>query len=265
MRSARRDTIRLAAVGLCVALALAPVGCRGRAAPQPAGGATGSKADKARREAEALALGVAQQAADAHAQAERRHPVGAAVKTEAGAPDSGRGAATRWPTTTTTAPRPEAVIREHVASALPAPEPDADEDALAAARDVVERKLAELDPPVRHKPSLAEVKASFLRKGSRQVRRPTAAERAEFAPYVDPDKLVYVEYEVEVTDRQVRDLRVQDRVAVGLRAVGLVAVVALAGFLFLRADEWTKGYLTRWLALVAVTLVGAAAAALVFV
>ena len=35
--------------------------------------------------------------------------------------------------------------------------------------------------------------------------------------------------------------------------------------LFLRADEWTRGYLTTWLALAAAVLAGGAAAALVFV
>ena len=48
-------------------------------------------------------------------------------------------------------------------------------------------------------------------------------------------------------------------------AVQLVIAFALAGFLFLRADEWTRGYLTTWLALCAAVLAGGAAAALVFV
>jgi hypothetical protein len=39
----------------------------------------------------------------------------------------------------------------------------------------------------------------------------------------------------------------------------------VAGFLFLRADVWTMGYLTRWRARGAVTLAGAAAAALIFI
>ena len=41
--------------------------------------------------------------------------------------------------------------------------------------------------------------------------------------------------------------------------------MALAGFLFLRLDEWTKGYLTSWLALGAAALGGGVVAALVFV
>jgi hypothetical protein len=45
----------------------------------------------------------------------------------------------------------------------------------------------------------------------------------------------------------------------------VLAAVALAGFLFLRADEWTKGYLTSWLAIAAVVLAGGAAAAFLFV
>jgi hypothetical protein len=76
---------------------------------------------------------------------------------------------------------------------------------------------------------------------------------------------VYVAYYVEVTGEQVRELRAQERVSSAIRAFGIVIAVALAGFLFLRADEWTKGYLTSWLAITAVVLAGGAAAALIFV
>jgi hypothetical protein len=68
-----------------------------------------------------------------------------------------------------------------------------------------------------------------------------------------------------VTAEQVRELRSQERVASGMRVLGIVVAVALAGFLFLRADEWTKGYLTHWLALGAALLAGGAAALLIFV
>ena len=74
-----------------------------------------------------------------------------------------------------------------------------------------------------------------------------------------------VEYDVEVTADQVRHLRTRDRVGDTLRVFGALAAVALAGFLFLRADEWTKGYLTYWLAMAAVLLAGGATAALYFV
>jgi hypothetical protein len=41
--------------------------------------------------------------------------------------------------------------------------------------------------------------------------------------------------------------------------------VALAGFLFLRFDDWTRGYLTSWLAFLAAGLAGGVAAALFLV
>ena len=79
------------------------------------------------------------------------------------------------------------------------------------------------------------------------------------------DRRVNVEYDVEVTADQVRHLRTRDRLGDTLRVFGGLSVIALAGFLFLRADEWTKGYLTRWLAMAAVLLAGGTAAALYFV
>ena len=49
----------------------------------------------------------------------------------------------------------------------------------------------------------------------------------------------------------VRELRTRDRIVSALRVFGVVTAVALAGFLFLRLDEWSKGYLTSWLAFIA--------------
>ena len=91
------------------------------------------------------------------------------------------------------------------------------------------------------------------------------AEKEMFAKYEIKGNPVYVEYDVEVTADQVRELRTRDRVGSSLRIFGAIAAVALAGFLFLRLDEWTKGYLTRWLAIAAVLLAGGTAAALYFV
>jgi hypothetical protein len=165
-----------------------------------------------------------------------------------------------------------------VVSAVPAPtEADAEKEAILAAQELIERRLAELDPPVRYRPSLNEVEKEFLRRDSRTVTplRESSGPRAEamrkslkeglgHSPE-EVGRFVDVEYDVEVTAEQVRNLRTRDRVSDALRTFGAVAAVALAGFLFLRADEWTKGYLTRWLAMGAVLLAGGAAAALYFV
>jgi hypothetical protein len=283
-------------VALCVALA----GCAAKPAPRE-GGAPSSKAEKARKDAEALAVGAVNTAATAQAKAvpetavqrdiswlgghftiDRETGKPAVHLTKAGTaakapvvvsapapksapPTPAPVVVAKGPPTPKTAPRPgpAAVFRERVVSTLPyATEAEAEEDALTQARDLVEQKLAALDPPVRHKTSIGEVKAEFVRKDSRTVRPPDAEEKEAFALYGVSGNLVYVEYDVEVTADQVRELRAQERVSAGLRVLGVLVAVALAGFLFLRADEWTRGYLTSWLALAAVTLGGGAVAAL---
>jgi hypothetical protein len=277
MSIAGRNLIRLAAVGLCLALPA----CSGKPSAPPPGGATGSKAEKARRDAEALATDCIDGAATSQVRAApelevhrtlKDRVLGRAVPPKNGTPPplpAPEPVLVKGPPAPTAPPRPgisSLVVREHVVSVLPyATEAEAEEDALAAACEVVERKLAELDPPVRHKVSPNEVRNEFLRKDSRSV-RPLDAEREKaFARAGIDGPLVYVEYDVEVTSDQVRELRTQERVGAGLRFLGILTAVALAGFLFLRADEWTRGYLTSWLALGAVALAGGAAAALIFV
>ena len=126
-------------------------------------------------------------------------------------------------------------------------------------------------------PAPNEVEKEFLRRDSRTMThlRDATGPRAEAMRKslkdglgLSPEEIgrhVDIEYDVEVTADQVRHLRTRDRVGDTLRVFGAFAAVALAGFLFLRADEWTKGYLTRWLAMGAVLLAGGAAAALYFV
>lgn len=267
MRSPRPSTIRRRVVALCVALCVALAGCNSKSAPRE-GGAAGGKADKARKDAEALALSAVNGGADAQAVAVPE----AAVRRTGGGPfnvvlgPTKTGAVAKGPPAPKTSPRPgaPAVVRERVVSALPAAtEAEAEDDALAQARDLVEQKLAALDPPVRHKPSIGEVRAEFVRKDSRTVRGPDAREKAILAEGDLVGNFVFVEYDVEVTADQVRELRAQERVAGGLRVLGVLTAVALAGFLFLRADEWTRGYLTSWLALGAVALAAGTAAALI--
>lgn len=154
-------------------------------------------------------------------------------------------------------------IKAHVASSLPYPtEADADEDALAVAADAIHRKLGELDPPVAYRPTPTEVKHEFVRRDTRTVHGPDATERAELEQNkIDPNR-VYVEYDVEVSADQVRDLRTRERVLDATRFLGLLSATAVAGFLFLRLDEWTGGYLTRWLAVGALALACGAAVGL---
>ena len=275
MGSARRNVLRVVVVGLCFALAAC-----GKPAPPP-GGASGGKAEKARKDAEALALGGVNGGAKAQAEAMPElavhRPLLGGVFGKSVPPKGGKPAPLVTPPDPVVkgppAPKsparpggPALVVRERIVSTVPyATEADAEEDTLAQARELVEKKLAELDPPMRHKVSANEVQHEFLRKDSRTVRRPDDQEKEAFAQYGVTGDLVYVEYDVEVTADQVRELRSQERVAGGLRVLGILIAFALAGFLFLRADEWTRGYLTTWLALCAAVLAGGSAAALVFV
>ncbi len=278
MRSPGRNLIRLSVIGLC----LAATACSSKSSP-PAGGATGSKAEKARKEAEALAINGVSGGASAQAEAmpelavnrtlkdrllgTSKPPKGGVPKPPVSPPES--VVVAKGPPAPKAPPRPGSaplLVRERVVSTVPyATEAEAEEDAFALARELVEKKLSELDPPVRRKVSVNEVKTEFLRKDSRTVRPPDAEEKETFAQYGVSGNLVYVEYDIEVTADQVRELRSQERVAGGLRVLGVLIAVALAGFLFLRADEWTRGYLTSWLALGAVALGGGVAAALIFI
>lgn len=277
---------------VCGLLAVIAVGgCR---RVTPVGGAQGARPEKARKQAEELAINGFKGAATAQAAVlARANPGGRGTFAKAadGLALAGKAAASNVsvappeginpPTSTTPAPSTPAVkkqtgsnprpgspvvIKEHVTGRFPAPsEQEAEEDALNVAREVIQRRLAELDPPVRYRPSANEVKHEFIRLDSKTVRLPDPADRLMYENAGLGKNLVYVEYDVEVTAAQVRELRTRDRLSVTLRLCGGVAVVALAGFLFLRTDEWTKGYLTRWLAIGAVALAGAAAAALYFV
>lgn len=163
-------------------------------------------------------------------------------------------------------PTPAVLIRERVTSRVPQPTPEeADADAVSHAQDVVEQKLREQDPPVHYRPPAAVVRHEYLVKSSRVIRDPTPEEQARLKDFAYGDGRKYVEFTVEVTAEQVRELRTGARLGAALRVVGGLAAAALAAFLFLRLDEWTRGYLTSWLAFAAVGLAGGVAAALVLV
>jgi len=258
-------------------------GCRARVSP---GGASGSKPDAARKEAESLAIAGATGAAKAQGELfiAAALPNGPTPPEPPGAPKSivvlpsqSASADVRRPKSPPRA-GPAPIIREPVGSSVPAPsEAEAEAQAVAAAQDIIERRLAELDPPVHYRPSENEVRTEFLRRDSRTVTplKDARGPRADTMRKLLKDELglsndeiarrVDVEYDVEVTADQARHLRTRDRVGDALRLFGVFSVAALAGFLFLRADDWTKGYLTRWLAMAAVLLAGGTAAALYFV
>lgn len=277
-----RSYLKLAIMGGLLALGLA-AGCH--PAPKPPGGSHVSRAEQGRKQAESLALNVATGVVTAQARA-------IPELSRSGAIPSGQyiAATPNRPTQSQTigplpsppelvavhdsipimppAVRPAytAVITARVSSSIPyATEAEAEQDALANARTTIIRELAELDPPVHYTPTLNEVRNEFIRKDSRSVKVPTEAEREEFKKNGVDANRVYVEYDLQVTSDQVREMRTRDRVAITLRVMFGAAFAALAVFVFLRLDEWTKGYLTRWLACAAVVLVGGTVAALYFV
>jgi len=239
--------------------AVVAVGCQ--KPPQP-GGASGAKPEQARRAAQNYALLLVNGAAEAQAKA---IPSLAANKGKSASPASPTAATTTRPQLPLR-PNFSVAIRERVSGTLPAAtEAEADEDSVAVACDTIERKLAELDPPVIYRPTVSEVKNEFIRRDGRNVRTPDPVEQKRFTPHGVGPNLVYVEYEVEVSADQVRELRTHNRVAESLVVVAGLTALALAGFLFLRLDEWSKGYLTRWLAIGAVALAAGAAAAVYLV
>ncbi len=277
MKNVRRTILPLVAVGLCFAL----TAC---SKPTPPGGATGSKAEKARKEAESLAIASVTEGGNSQAEAlpalkvKRPGPWNVFASGPV-LPKDGKPApppvapepVVKLPPTPKAAPRPGGgllVVHERVVSAWPhATEAEAQQDAIEVARELVEKRLAELDPPVRRKVTANEVRNEFLResKESPIARAPDPDEKEMLVQIGRSTDGLYVEYDVEVTADKVREFRTQERVAGGLRILGVLTAVALAGLLFLRADEWTRGYLTSWLALGAAALVGGTAAALIFV
>jgi hypothetical protein len=280
MHRSRRNLALVAALAAC-----ALSGCA-RSGPRD-GGAPGAKADKARKEAEALALSAVNGAANAQAKAlpeaavqrdltwlggrvsiDRKtwHVTVGSGKSAKAAPDANAAAEPPRKPRLPVRPGSPVVLSEKVASTLPYPtEEEAEEDALEQARAAVERKLGELDPPIRHTPSVGEAKAEFVRADSRTLRHPDANEKAALAHAGVTAELVYVEYDVEVTADQVRELRSRQRLVPALRGFGGLLAVALAAFLFLRVDQWTGGALRVWLALGAVALAAGGVAAAVLV
>lgn len=298
-----RSHLRVRWLAIAIAgglLAFAGTGCNRNRSPE--GGANTEKAKQARKQAEATAMAAVKSAADAQARAvpgaarDDRGFVqkakdwwdgkpagsGSNVSTQVAPPSAPKPAApppappTPSPPAVVVKPRSDAapnvrssspvVIRDKVTSDIPYPtEAEAFDNAIAQAQKRITQALAQLDPPVRYEPSINVVKNEFVRKDTRTVRKLTDAEKAQWKELGYSDDRVFVDIDVEVTADQVRELRTQDRVSDALRVLGGLAAVALAGFLFLRADEYTKGYLTSWLAFIAIALAGGAAAALVLV
>jgi hypothetical protein len=263
---------RLAALLGC-ALVVA-VACGSGCARQPApGGATGTKASQARQQAEKIVMAGARAGGEFVATLPQTQHTAATTPRTPPPPVPPRPTASPPPAPAMTArsappvrPTDELVIREKVSSGLAHPsETEAEKDALEQAANRIAERLAELDPPVRYRPSPAEVRA-YIRKDTKRPYPPTAEQKEEYARAgIRDGDLKFVEFEVTLSAEQVRELRSRERVFFGLKVLAGIVAFALAGFLFLRADEWTKGYLTSWLAVAAFALAGGVAATLAVV
>ncbi|HYH68484.1 MAG TPA: hypothetical protein VD866_27575 [Urbifossiella sp.] len=162
-------------------------------------------------------------------------------------------------------PSGSVLVRERVACEVPMKtEAEAEEATIQTAADRLQDDFMKLDPPLDYRPSPAAVKADFLRRDSRLVRPPTEGEKTALARAGYAPDRVYVEYTLEATAEQVREIRGRERVGGSLKLFGLLAAAAAVGFVFLRVDAWSQGYLTSWLAFIAAALAGGAVAAYLF-
>ncbi len=131
-------------------------------------------------------------------------------------------------------------------------------DALIMARIEVMKQLQALEPPVEAKPSMVAMKHEYMKKDSLHEIQPDDAVREEWKASKLNSNRIWVELDVELTEDHVQRLRSSDRVTLMLRVAGVFLTIFAAVYGFFRLDDWTKGYLTLWLACIAVGAVAVA-------
>jgi hypothetical protein len=113
------------------------------------------------------------------------------------------------------------------------------ESALRTAQDRLRDWLSLQSPPIRTVPTIETI----LREKMILHEFPPQEEQI-----LDQQDRVYkMTMEIELQPSQVRDLRQRDRLTAALGALGVLLALLGVVVLFFRLDEWTKGYLTRWL------------------
>ncbi len=121
-------------------------------------------------------------------------------------------------------------------------------DAIEQAREQIGKQLAALDPPITRRPSFDAVRDKFVFPTSVRTVQPDDGLKAEWVKAkIEPNR-VWVELDVEVTAKQLQQLRGEERTLGVAKLVGLIvlALVGVAGFF--RLDALTKGHLTVALA-----------------
>ena len=152
---------------------------------------------------------------------------------------------------------------ENIRSSAPSPIRErALQDAIRVARDELAKELRAMDPPITHVPSTREIRARYLVLDSVTELQPSPEVRAAWDESGIEPNSVWVEINVELTHDDLRELRADSRLrsTSGIGISILVLLAALTGFL--RIDNWTRGYLTKFLALVAFAIAGGGVAML---
>jgi hypothetical protein len=133
-------------------------------------------------------------------------------------------------------------------------------DALEAAQKHLYAELSGLKPPIHFVPEPAVINDKLVVSHSPEERVfPFPSDRADGT--IDHQTMVKMTLDLEVRPGHLRELRREERVASGGWLLGGVSALLAVVALFFRFDEWTRGYLTRWLALGAAGLVAVLGAA----
>lgn len=117
-------------------------------------------------------------------------------------------------------------------------------DAVEQAREQIAAHLARLDPPISRVPSAATLRDNYVKLGEFRTVQPDEGLKAEWVKAKLEPGRVWVEVDVEVTPKQLQQLRGEERTVGVAKVVGAIVLVlaGLAGFF--RLDTLTKGHLT---------------------
>lgn len=155
---------------------------------------------------------------------------------------------------TTSPARKPAIVLKNIRSDKPHPnEQAALTDALAVARIELIKKLQQLDPPITILPTMVSIRSEYMKRHEKIS--PSEELKKEWqASGLNPNR-VWMEVDLEVSEKDLQQFRAEERVDFGLAIAGVLFVIALAVHGFLRLDAWSKGYLTIWLGIASLGLV----------
>jgi len=137
-------------------------------------------------------------------------------------------------------------------------------DAIGQAREQIGQQLALLDPPISRRPSFETVRDAYVFPKSARTVHPEDALKADWAKANLETNRVWVDIDVEVTPKQLQQLRGEERTVGVAKVVGAVVLVLLALAGFFRLDALTKGHFTGVLAAGGVALAALGGVAAVY-